>query len=401
MQRRPEKVPLTPGKVLRKISVLAMERFLTPDLVRHGFFASRQLRDVLETLPKDENQPWKMVKDHLWAVGGRLHLLANIEHPDTWMRDTKYTLEFIKNPLIHDQLLKTLERKQRRSGQIPTAVGVWGETSWHWAEDESTITYITSAGELARSDRKFITEDRRQKIMAAAGFINEHVIDGRYISPAGDRRGTIDAFVYPEDSTVTHIQGLYVIALMWLSDMGFNTATKEIKLAKEKYQSQAKYDYLPLNDTFPLAPDATALYADYLAMTFFDESLLPDRIAANTYFALPWSKHGIKILTQSPNGEAFPYQQFIVDRKNGPYHPGFYQNAGTWLFWHNNSLVTAALHGVPVPKNFREDTNTLLRKTDFAEHIRTGGIYESILTPKRPFHAWNAAIETHQKSLDK
>lgn len=400
-----ERVPyITMGRIARKLSVEVMKRFLTPEMVRHGLLPIREVQDILAGLPQDEDAPWKIVKDHLIPVRDRLFLVANIKaHPDMWMRDFKFTSEFIDDPLVHDNILKTFEDKQRPNGQIPTAIGIWGSTPWHFADDESTLLYVISAAELAKHDRRFLTDQRKEKIEAALGFVEKHVFDGRYVSPPGDRRGWVDAFIYPRSDVNTHTQGLYAVALMSLGQMGYaDVPTREVHTAKEAYRNMAEpHGYLPLSARFPEATDATTLYPEYLAITSFGENLLPDSTVENTIKILPWSRHGIKVLTASPKGDYFDPSNFTHDLLGQRYQKGDYQNGGVWPLWHNNALVVGKLHGMPIAPNFGEALLTQMEIAEWPEYIKTGGEYEHKLTPMRPWHVWNVAIIPHQRALER
>lgn len=391
---------ITPGRILRKASVELIKR--SPDgLLNNNFFPTKEASKIVKDLKSSsglQDQAWKIVFDHIFILRDKIFILANKKiHPDMWMRDFKFTSEFINSPELEENVLRTFENRQRPDGQIPTAIGVLGSTQWHYADDESTMLYITSVAQLVRRKENEWTRDREKKVASALGFIAEHVRDGMYVTPKGERRGWLDAFIYPQSDVITQNQGIYAVCLHSAKKLGFKINDREIETASLLYQTMADFNgYLPLSARFNEAPDISSLYPEYLAMTMFDRQLLSDKVVSDTLASVPKSNHGFKVLTKSPKGDYFDSSFFVTG-----YKEGIYQNGGSWPLWNNIALVVGELHGVVKLQEYREKIIEQLNETGWPEYIRTGEEYEEIRFSERPGQVWNVAIPAQHKIADK
>lgn len=391
---------ITLGRIARKLTVEMMKRGFFDRIAGNGILPSLIVSSIVSELKgkDDGDTAWKITYDHLYPLGNRLFLLANRRvHPDMWMRDFAITSEFTDSLVLDDNVLRTFEERQRLNGQIPTAVGLVGQTPWHFADDESTLLYVTTVAQLADKGSK-LTPTRREKVAAALDFIDKHVHEGMYVSPAGERRGWLDSFIYPKSDVITQNQGLYAVTLMAADKLGFPIEASAITKAGALYRglAEVKGGYLPLSANFHRAPDISSLYPDYLAITRFGEQLLSDDVVGTTLEAVPFSKHGYKVLMASPSGEYFDPSYFVTC-----YPKGKYQNGGMWPIWHNNALVVGQLHGLVAPEQYREAVMCQLEKTNWPESIRTGGDYESLATPENLWQVWNVAIQAQHKIADR
>lgn len=402
-----ERVPyITPGRVARKLSVEFIKRFATEDMIRRGISPTRGVKTLLEDLKAQADptsEEWNIFFENLFPRVNRLHLMANGKaHTDTWMRDDEYIFEFIENLPFQDHTLRVFESKQRKNGQIPTAVGIFGQTPWHFADDESTLLYIISAATLIKQDKSFLTQKRKECIEKALGFVKQHIYEGMYVTPKGERRGWMDAFEFPSSDVISQNQGLYAVALMALDEMGFDIPTEDINTAISIYQKLAqKRGYLPFSAKFDEAIGAGSLYPDYLAITRYSHSLLSDSMAATTIENLPRSKHGVKILAASPKGDYFDPKYFMTTYQSG--EPGNYQHSAVWHRWWNNVMADGELHGVlrGDDRNYRTVIPAQQRKANWAEFVRTGDIYEEIFTPVSPRHLWEIVVAAEHRTVDR
>ena len=397
-----EKVPyITPGRIARKLSVEVIKRGLLDRLASDGILPTSESKSILAELHQkaDGTTPWDMVFEHTVPVRNSIYLLANKHaHPDMWMRDYEHTSEFTESPRMDDNVLKTFENRQRKNGQAPTAVGIFGHTPWHYADDESSLSYVIKTAQLTRVDASTFTPRRREKVRGSLGFFGEHVSNGMYVTPKGERRGWLDSFIYPRSDVVTQNQGLYAVALLSASELGFGIDAEEIKTAIQLYNSLAEdfNGYLPLSAHFNEAPDISALYPEYLAITMFDQQMLSDSVVSATLEQTPMSRHGYKVLTMSPKGEYFDPAYFVTG-----YEQGKYQNGGMWPIWHNNALVVGELHALVKPESYRGAVMQQLDETDWPESIRTGGEFEDRITPENLRQAWDVKIPAQHRVLDK
>lgn len=393
---------ITTGRIARKISVdLIKKGLLDTRFLRDGIHPTKEAKSILSKLHEKadpQSTAWQIVFDHLYPIGNRVFLMANKKaHPDMWMRDFVYTSEFTELPSLDDNILKTFEDKQKVNGQIPTAVGLVGKTTWHFADDESTLLYVIKVAQLASATRETLTPERKARVTAALNFVDQHNSGGMYVSPKGERRGWLDAFIYPQSDVVTQNQGLYAVSLLAANRLGFKVDAEEINKASLLYKTMSDFHgYLPLSARFNEAPDISTLCPEYLAITLFGEQLLPDDTVQSTIDNTPRSNHGFKVLAKSPEGDYFDPTHFVAQ-----YAKGKYQNGGVWPLWSNNALVVGEMHGVVNADQYRKTIMEQLRAVRWAESIRTGGEFEDVLTPDRPDQVWNVAIPAQHRAIDR
>lgn len=396
------------GAVARKASVELMKRFATPEFFQRGILPTPNVQALLKDLHKQaEGSPyqeeWNLFFENLFPRFNRLHLMANnIAHTDTWLRDDEYIFEFVESPLFQDHTLKVFERRQRRNGQMPTAVGIVGQTAWHFVDDESTLLYIISTASLIQKDKSFMTPKRKECIEKAYEFIKKHIHNGMYVTPAGERRCWIDAFEFPESDVITQNQGLYVVALLALSSLRFDIPAKDVFESQAIYQKLAdKSGYFPFTYRFEKAIGAGSLYPDYLAITRYDYPLATDSQVANTIENIPRSKNGVIALAASPKGEAFDPKYFKATYQSG--EEGNYQNYTVWDRWWNNLMAVGELHHVLTGEDldYRTVIKIQQRRSNFAESIRARGIYEDLLTPVTERLTWEITVPAEHRTVDR
>lgn len=369
-----EHIPFfTLGRALRYASVWAMKHLASDNMIRLGISPNQEVKSLLADLRSQANPEsieWQIFLDHLFPIGNRLHTMASRNHTDVWLRDEEYSFDFINNLNYQDHTLKIFEKRQRGSGQMPTAVGILGQTPWHFTDDETNLLYIISAAHLIQQDKTFLTNERRKCLEESLGFVNKHVQEGMYVTPAGERRGWIDAFEFPKSDVISQNQGLYALALLALDNIGFKIPASDIQAAINIYQKLAGDGYLPFSARFPEAIGPGSLQPDFHAITRYNQSLLTPRMVANTLENIPRSKHGLKVLSTSPKGGYFDPRYFKATYQGG--QEGNYQNGGVWLYWEDIAFEDAQLHGVlsMEDRNYRDMVEYKLIKTDYSEFIQ-------------------------------
>ncbi len=346
--------------------------------------------------------PWRIFFDNLKVAGDKIFVSANKDnYTDMWLRDTMMACEFIDHPELEENILRNFESKQTRSGQIPQAVAIEGSTPWHYADDESTLLYLIWS---ARLTRKMDFKPNTVTANAALSFIRQHVIDGRFCTTKGERKGWLDALKYKKWDVVTQNQGLYAVALIAAKELGLDIGEEEIATAKHCYKELAKpHGYLPLSARYDEATDASVLYPEYLAKTIFEQELLNKEIVANTLASLPVPlikeieasrtqetvMYDFQILSETPSGIYFSPEYFLKRVRGGDY-----QNGAIWPVWNNIALAVGQLYGILGSSDYRQHIGELLRKSNWAECIRVDG------TPVRPDQLWNIAIQAQWEKVD-
>lgn len=355
--------PLHPGRVARKLSHPILKR-IPPEMLREGLLPTGLVRCILKEIREksDNTTPWSIFQENITAVGNTVILSANKRaYPDMWLRDSLQATEFADIPSLEANILRTFEKKAKRTGQIPTAVALVGSAPWHFADDETTMLYLIWSCRLhKRTDGQFTPDP--QVAGAALSFIRRHTSDGRYLTPPGPRHGWLDAFIYPNWDVNTQNQGLLPVALMCANRLGLPVSSPEINNAFSRYQQLADFNgYLPFSARFNGVHDVSVLYPEYLAMTILGEQLLPDEIVQNTIETMPRNEHGFKtVATAGTNGDDyFNPSMFIAS-----YPPGQYQNGGVFLNWHGDILAVGLIHGAISKANYYWEKSRLARKLE-------------------------------------
>lgn len=369
------------------------------NLFPHGIFPTEESQNIISDIQKRNNGsiPWRMISDNLYPVRERIFLFPSKHYYDMFFRDFEQASPFIKSERLDENILTTFENKQREDGQIPTAVAITWQAPYQYSDDETTLIYVISVARQKMAKPEIFTPQRKMRIKAALSFIGKHVENGLYVSPAGSRRGWVDAFRFPENDVITQNQGLYAVALkaareiLELEDVD----KKAIDEAADQYHKLADSSgFLPLSRKFNQSPAIGGLYPDFVAGTMFGQHLLPRKIVSDTLELTPRSKHGYKVLTASQKGDYFHPSLFINASKEGRY-----QNGGVWPLWSSYALADGEICGV-IDSGYRIRILKQLDDAGYAESIATGGVNEDRLTPEHLYYLWNLNIFIQHETLD-
>lgn len=361
------------------------------NLFPSGIFPTEESLAIISKIHEkgDESVPWKMVKNNLYPVRDKIYVLPGAYYKDMFLRDYEHLSPFIDSLVLDENVLNNFESKQSGKGQIPTAVGIIGEAPYQYSDDESTLLYVISVARIAKENPQILTVKRKATVKGALGFIEGHVENGAYVSPAGSRTSHVDAFYFPNRDVISQNQGLYAVALLAAESLGFRLDPVRITEAINVYKNSAnKNGFLPLSFGFADAPAIGSLYPEYLAIKMFGERFLTDQIVADSLALTPKSNYGHKILTANTKGDYFSPSNFINNSEKGKY-----QNGAVWLLWNSFALKVGEFHGI-TDNSYQQSVLRLLENSKYAESIRSGGQYELRLTPENLHYLWNLNIFT-------
>lgn len=216
------------------------------------------------------------------------------------------------------------------TGQIPTAVSLEREVSFK--DDESTLLYILLIWKLKKQGEK-IDQDSLKR---AWKYIESKVEEGKFLS-SGPFSYWADNLEIFQPTVVPYNQGLYVLCLEMLTDLGIPITPEEKEKARQEYQKSL--------GIFPYQ-DISGLFPEVLARWLLGRGFLPDKVVLEkindwinncSVFYSDGGLAGLKTIA-SKDGNFLPMKNFW--EKNLA-HPGDYQNGGNWPLWNLAALILA------------------------------------------------------------
>lgn len=240
---------------------------------------------------------------------------------------------------------------QNKNGQIPTCISLRREADFR--NDESTLFYILLGWKIKKEGK----EVDKQALEKAWKYLQGRVKDGKFTS-SGPFSYWADNLKIEKDTVVPYNQGLYILALEALGELGFPIPQEE----KEK----AKKFYLEAVDNFPYQ-DISGLFPEVLSRWLFGRGIIPedkvleileiiDRWISTAAVYYPDGKlAGIKTISMK-DGKFLPMEKFaVLDLA----HPGDYQNGGNWPLWNLAGLILA--FKISGNEKYKETIEVLIR----------------------------------------
>ena len=335
---------------------------------------------------------------------GQRALLSSHFYPQaTYVRDAFYGPLALNDAGLSTECYRWFARAQdTTTGQIRTAVPFDpnDEPQFPAQDDDSSLLFVIWSMWLKRNR---VAVDQAV-VERAFAFVKAHVRDDQFISPAGAFRYWADTVLFDTAERITHNQGLYVVALRAMIELGWGSVTpQDYANARSHYAAF----YRPSLGALTLGQDSwwadkldiSALFPEFLLRWLFDESALPDEMIRSTLGRFRQTasvtRHaaiaGIKAIC-APDGSFLPREKFFAPGLNWP---GDYQNGGYWPMY---TLIALALDykiaPEPASKQLIEELVTLELATDHRSKEVIILTTEAIGTvnPDRSGYTWNALI---------
>jgi hypothetical protein len=281
-------------------------------------------------------------------VDGRAALLSAKVYPGTYVRDAlSWGPLALKDPALGLDCYQWFAETQFESGQIRSAVPLFPEDEGQLEpkDDEGTLLFVIASDWLQRSGYT-LDPDR---IVRAYDWVDSHVSDHTYISPAGPVRYWADTVAPDTPEAIAHNQGLLTLARRAMVNMGLGDVQEsDAAAARAQYQSFYNGAYLTLGkySNFAPAQDVSAIFPEFISRYLYGEPMLTDvmvvnhvkRIVSNAavYY---WNGRlaGLKVVSGS-EGDFLPRNWFFAADINPP---GDYQNGGHWPLYTIAALALA------------------------------------------------------------
>ena len=175
-----------------------------------------------------------------------------------------------------------------------------------------------------------------QSLEKAWGYLQGRAKDGK-ITSFGPFSYWADNLKIEEGTVIPYNQGLYVLALEALGELGFQISQEEKNKAKVAY-------FQALQDFF--YQDISGLFPEVLSRWLFGKKIIPDEevlkiidnwIDTAAVYYSDGRLAGIKTIS-AKDGKFLPMKEFEVEPLA---HPGDYQNGGNWPLWNLGALILA------------------------------------------------------------
>lgn len=354
-----------------------------------GSYLTRAINQQLDECQTDDGeflQPaWQLFRHNLYIPHGKMFLEASPFHCDMWLRDCFFgtlALEKLNGRGIELNLLSQFE-DSRTHPQVASVRLLGGNRIWAF-DDESTMLALIWRGRLFYQKRVTISQEEREKWSERWQWIQKHVEDGLYVSPAGTDRSWFDTFKLEKPNVLAYNQGIYAVATLVADKLSLKRNPQVAKQAIKGYQRLTHPSgRLQFSRNVPYRAE-DALTGELLALHIFNESVLPDRVVQETFDALKPSLLGHRVIAKD-DGSFLDTQEF-----SRPYQPGDYQNGAVWPMFEAMARATYELHGGKHQFVSWLELFSVLKQTRYAEYVYTGQneVYPRY-NPTRTDHLWN------------
>lgn len=374
-----------------------------PEAINSLFAGSLWTRTINQDLVESQKEDgdflqtaWQLFRQNLYFPPDRMFLRASHFHCDMWLRDSFYgtlALEGLYGRNMELNLLSPFE-DPRTHPQVASVRLLGGNRIWAF-DDESTMLALIWRGRLFYQKDVTMSRSEREIWTERWQWIQKHVEDGFYVSPAGTDRSWFDTFRLTQPDVLTYNQGIYVVAALVADRLSLEKIpARVIKQAIEGYQKLTHPSgRLQFSKNIPYRAE-DALTGEFLALHIFDEPLLPDRVVQETFDTLKPSLFGHRVVAKE-DGSFLDPQEF-----SRPYPHGDYQNGAVWPMFEAMARATAQLHGLKHNFIGWKELFSVLKQTQFAEFVFTEPVatwprYNST----RVNHLWNGACFAAAKSV--
>lgn len=374
---------------------------LGPERINSLFAGSYWTQTLSEVFTGDQQmdgeflQPaWQLFRQNLYLPPEKMFLRASPFHCDMWLRDCFFgtlALQELDGRSRELNLLSQFE-DPRTHPQMASVLLLGGNRIWAF-DDEANMLALIWRGRLFYQKGVSLSHREREEWTERWNWIQGHVEDGLYTSPAGTDRSWLDTFRLEKPDVLAYNQGIYAVAALVADRLKLEKNRGMVSKAIRGYQNLANSGRLQFSAGIPYK-DASSLTGEFLALHIFKEPLLSYEVARNTFESLSPSLFGHRVITKEDNSYLDP-QEF-----SRPYKEGDYQNGAVWPMFEAIARATAELHGLKHNFISWKELFSVLKQTKFAEYVDTGSIATwPIHNPTRVNHLWNGACFAAAKAV--
>jgi hypothetical protein len=295
--------------------------------------------------------------------------------PDMYNRDSFFSIVSSYNKELNLSIWDQWAKTQNSKGAIATIITPYMGTI-EAKDNEATIEWLIWA---MMNKRRFGATLPTDKIKKAVDFVlNEFDDDKDGICKSHFSMSQVDVRTYePKTDKLAVNQGMLVIALRTIKELGFPIADDYIEKAEKEYRNfyDVKRKHLLFDKNFPDIISLTDLEPEFFSLWLFNKPILTDEMVTNHLNQIPIlnkvanSPHPefgttapICIrLTKDKKGYDYintdyqPFDEFGKSNYVGGAQDGIYYNGGSWLRAEYSAYVVGEKHGWRNAKKLMEN----------------------------------------------
>lgn len=285
--------------------------------------------------------------------------------PDMYNRDCFWTIVSTYNRTLNQKIWEQWGNTQSEEGGIATIITPYmGSTETK--DNESTILWLVWA---MLNKRRFGIEPPKEKIQKAIKYVLENFDEDRDgICFSHFPMSQIDIMDYnPKTNRLSVNQGMLVIALRTIRELGYDLSEEYIQKAEQGYRDfyDPKRKHILFDRNYPDIISLTDLEPEFLSLWLFNKPILTDEMVQqhleqvpvlNKVNNSPWPELGTTAPTiiqlvkgkkkySYLNTDYQPFGQFGIENYKGGKADGYYYNGGSWFRPEYCAYVTGLKHG--------------------------------------------------------
>jgi hypothetical protein len=381
VEHQPQKEPynrINIGETVTKTTYI----FVEPWKNHHDFVVSSQLR-----LAEGKGFKGSDIEKMLYSNFNMLTWITDVNDfspfnvpnmnysPDMYNRDSFFSIVSSYNKELNLSIWDKWAQTQNSKGAVGTIITPY-MGSVEVKDNEATIEFLIWA---MMNKRRFGVELPKDKIQKAVDFVlNEFDEDKDGICKSHFSMSQVDIIDYnPKTDRLAVNQGMLVIALRTIKELGFAISETYINKAEQEYRNfyDVKRKHLLFDKEFPDLISLTDLEPEFFSLWLFNKPILTDEMVVNHLNQMPvlnkvsnspHPEYGTTApicirLTNNEKGYAYlsadyqPFGEFGKSNYADGSQDGVYYNGGSWFRAEYCAYVVGQKHGWKMAKTLMEN----------------------------------------------
>ncbi|NDP26114.1 MAG: hypothetical protein GZ087_01620 [Flavobacterium sp.] len=381
VEHQPQKEPfnrINIGQTVTKTTYI----FVEPWKNHHDFVVSSQLR-----LAEGKGFKGSDIEKMLYSNFNMLTWITDLNDfspfnvpnmnysPDMYNRDSFFSIVSSYNKELNLSIWDKWAQTQNSKGAVGTIITPY-MGSVEVKDNEATIEFLIWA---MMNKRRFGVELPKDKIQKAVDFVlNEFDEDKDGICKSHFSMSQVDIIdYYPKTDRLAVNQGMLVIALRTIKELGFDISEAYINKAEQEYRNfyDVNRKHLLFDKNFPDLITLTDLEPEFFSLWLFNKPILTDEMVVNHLNQIPvlnkvsnspHPEYGTTApicirLTNDKQGYAYlsadyqPFGEFGKSNYADGSQDGVYYNGGSWFRAEYCAYVVGQKHGWEKAKKLMEN----------------------------------------------
>ncbi|WP_395051316.1 hypothetical protein [Flavobacterium sp.] len=380
-EHQPQKEPYNRINIGQKVTKTTYV-FVEPWKNHHDFVVSSQLR-----LAEGKGFQGSDIEKMLYSNFNMLTWITDVNDfspfnvpnmnysPDMYNRDSFFSIVSSYNKELNLSIWDKWAQTQNSKGAIGTIITPY-MGSVEVKDNEATIEFLIWA---MMNKRRFGVKLPEDKIKKAVDFVlNEFDEDKDGICKSHFSMSQVDIIDYnPKTDRLAVNQGMLVIALRTIKELGFDISEAYIDKAEQEYRNfyDVKRKHLLFDKEFPDIITLTDLEPEFFSLWLFNKPILTDEMVVNHLNQMPvlnkvsnspHPEYGTTApicirLTNTEKGYAYlsadyqPFGEFGKSNYADGSQDGVYYNGGSWFRAEYCAYVVGQKHGWEKAKKLMEN----------------------------------------------